>query len=220
MPSHVVRCLKKHLAAPTAIGGAIVALLIVFASLHVRPDVAVARDKPMKADVTIYLDGPLLNRGGTVFVVPREVPSHEWKPQSDLPNPARSDSRLDERKPITERDRRLSVRASAQVSVVRFDYPAGGTFEFRFLPSRESGVPPEKQGSVLVETGNTYDYHPKTDAEMFIPRYQVLTILGPDADETQSRALGSEVKLGYLEERYMCDRFEGALSCAVRERMK
>ncbi|MEI4482774.1 MULTISPECIES: hypothetical protein [unclassified Phyllobacterium] len=172
----------------------------------------------MKSDVTIYLDGLLLNRGGTVFVVPREIPVDEWEPQPDQPNPSRSDSRLDVRKPISERDRRLSVLAFGQVSIVRFDYPAGGSYDFRFLPSLESGIPPEKQGSALVEAGNTYDYHPKTREEMFVPVVQVFSILGPDADESESRSLGSEVKLGYLEERYNCKEFEGSLSCVVRER--
>lgn len=174
----------------------------------------------MKSDVTIYLDGLLLNRGGTVFVVPREVPVDEWKPQPDQPNPSRSDSRLDVRKPIREIDRRLSVDAFAQVSIVRFDYPKGGAFEFRFLPAPNSGLSPEKQGSVLVTTGNTYDYHPQSRKEMFVPQFQVLSILGPDADAENSRALVSEVKLGYLEERYDCKKFEKAISCVVQERNK
>ncbi|MEP7452701.1 hypothetical protein [Phyllobacterium sp. SB3] len=191
---------------------------LVFLTLLTITQIAEAQDNPIKSDVTIYLDGPLLNRGGTVFVVPREVPLDNWKPHPAQPNPARQDSRLDVRKPILEHDRRLSVLAFGQVSIVRFDYPAGGSYEFRFLPSLESGVPPEKQGSVLVEAGNTYDYHPKTREEMFVPVVQVFSILGPDADESESRSLGSEVKLGYLEERYNCKEFESSLSCVVRER--
>ena len=174
----------------------------------------------MKSDVTIYLDPPLLDRGGTVFVIPTEVPIDAWKPRTDLANPARSDWRLDTRKPIGSEDRRLSARISDQISIVRFDYPAGGSYDFRFLPTLESGVAPERQGSVLVSTGNTYDYHPKTGVEVFIPTFQVFTILGPDGDEAAARALVSEVKLGHLEERYRCDEFEAALACSVKDKAK
>ncbi len=174
----------------------------------------------MKSDVTIYLDRPLLDRGGTVFVIPNEIPVELWKPHADLPNPARSDWRLETRKPIGSQDRRLSARITDQVSIVRFDYPAGGSYDFRFLPTLDSGVSPERQGSVLVSTGNTYDYHPKTHAEVFIPEFQVFTILGPNGDEAAARALVSETKLGYLEERYRCEQFEGVLACTVRDKIK
>jgi hypothetical protein len=83
----------------------------VFAVLQVTHAVE-AQGHAIKSDITIYLDGPLLDRGGTVFVVPREVPVDDWKTLPDQPNPARTDPRLDIRKPITERDRRLSVLAS------------------------------------------------------------------------------------------------------------
>lgn len=190
--------------------------LALFANVHIVE----AQDSAMKSDVTIYLDRPLLDRGGTVFVVPNEIPVDEWKPHPDQPNPARSDSRLDARNPITGHDRRLSARASGEVSIVRFDYPKGGNYDFRFLPSLESEVPPERQGSVLVTAGNTYDYHPKTREERFVPEFQVFTILGPDANEEKSRALVSDVKLGYLEERYNCRKFESVISCNVRDYSK
>lgn len=213
MPNSIIRYAAGYLAF-FAVPGA------VFAILHVNTHTVEARDHTMKSDVTIYLDRPLLDRGGTVFVVPREVSVDEWKSPSDQPNPARSDPRLNIRKPIAQQDRRLSARASGQISVVRFDYPTGGSYNFRFLPSLESGIPPERQSSVLVTTGNTYDYHPKTGEEIFIPQFQVFTILGPDADESGSRTLVSDVKLGYLEERYSCNQFESVISCNVRERTK
>jgi hypothetical protein len=197
----------------------LVASAIVLA-LSINSQIAAAQDHTMKSDVTIYLDGPLLNNGGTVFVVPREVPAADWTTKSEQPNPARSDPRLDARKPIGMQDKRLSAIATGQVSVVRFDYPENGSYDFRFLPSLESGVPPERQGSVLVTVGNTYDYEPKTRKEKFVPQFQVFTILGSGADEGKSRALISEVKLGYLEERYDCRHFENVLSCTVKELTK
>jgi hypothetical protein len=178
-----------------------------------------AQDTSVKSDVTIYLEGPLLEGGGTVFVLPREVPADEWAARPDQPNPARSDARLDVRVPIAQHDRRLSVRVSGQISIVRFDFPAGGDFRFRFIPALESGVPPEQRGSVLVSVGNTYDHDPATGEEIFVPRVQVFTIMGPDADESETRAQVSDVKLGRLEERYECRTFESALSCLVEERM-
>lgn len=189
----------------------------VVSTLVASSQIAEAQDNTVKSDVTIYLDGPLLNRGGTVFVVPREVQQDEWKPHPDQSNPARNDPRLDIRKPITLQDRRLSALVFSQISIVRFDYPAGGSYDFRFLPSLESEVTPEKQGSILVTVGNTYDYHPKTREEMFVPVVQVFTILGPDANEGTSRSLVSDVKLGYLQERYDCKQFENALSCSVTD---
>jgi hypothetical protein len=192
----------------------------VLAALMLEIPPVVAKGHKMKSDVTIYLDGTLLERGGTVFVVPREVPSELWVPQLEQPNPARSDSRLDQRKPITAQDRRLSVKISDIVSIVRFDYPIGGNFEFRFLPSLESGVPPEKQGSVLVGVGNTYDYHPVTDLELFVPTFQAFSILGADANEEGTRILITKLKLGYLEERYECESFENALACKAGASVK
>lgn len=190
-----------------------ISVCAVLAAAHGYSYAAGTQDASPRSDVTIYLDGLLLDRGGTVFVVPREVPLDDWKSASNQPNPALTDPRLDEREPLTAADRRLSATASGQVSVVRFDYPAGGSYGFRFLPSLESGVPPESQGSILVEVGNTYDYHPETREEMFVPQMQVFSILGPDGNESTSRALGSEVKLGYLEERYDCAQFDSVLAC-------
>lgn len=178
-----------------------------------HPQSAAAEDGLVRADVSIYLEGALLERGGTVFVLPREVAAEAWASSPDLPNPARSDQRLDDRRPTGEGDRRLSVLASGQVSIVRFDYPVGGTYDFRFLPALDSGVAPEGLGSVLVEVGTTYDYHPETRAEVFVPQVQVITILGPDGDPARARALAIAIKLGHLEERYTCDHFESALVC-------
>jgi hypothetical protein len=195
-------------------------LFAAFSAVAVSTFMVTAGDAQMKSDVTIYLDRPLLDRGGTVFVIPREVAVEDWQPQPGKPNPAKSDWRLETRKPVGAQDRRLSAQISDQISIVRFDFPKGGSYDFRFLPTLDSGVAPERQGSVLLSTGNTYDYHPQTGAEMFVPEFQLFTILGPDGIEAASRALVSDVKLGYLEERYHCKEFDGALACGVQEKSK
>lgn len=173
--------------------------------------------QPLLTDVTIYLDGPLLRRGGTVFVVPNEVSQADWKAEPSLPNPARDDPRLDVRVPIGPDDRRLSVVLSAPLGVVRFDALEGGANRFRFLPVPDSGVAPEQQGSVLVSVGSAYDYHPETGEERFVPSTQTFAILTPGADEEAakraSRSYAVPIRLGFLEERYPCERFEGALAC-------
>jgi hypothetical protein len=197
----------------------LISTLLILYSCNVE-DEKLIKEKQMKSDVTIFLSGPLLMRGGTVFVVPREVSVDKWRRPSGLPNPALLDWRLDVNKPITSQDRRLSSSISAQISIVRFDFPTGGTYEFRFLPSLESGVAPETQGSRLLESGNTYDYHPNTGEELFVPVFQLFTILGPESDDGRSMELVSEVKLGFLEERYRCQRFDSTLSCSVGETIK
>lgn len=177
---------------------------------------ALAEDKAkMLSDVTIYLEPPILGGGGTVIVVPREVPVAAWRQATGGENPASKDRRLDEKAPITDIDRRLGAKVSDPVSVVQFDYPEGGTFRFRFSPFLGSDYPMERLGTVLLSVGSGGDLHPKTAEEVDIPRVQVMHILGNQVTEEQSRIKGDEIRVGFLRERYNCKEYELVLSCAA-----
>jgi hypothetical protein len=174
-----------------------------------------AQEIELKSDVTIYLEPPILGGGGTIIVLPTEVPVDEWRQDKGLPNPALKDNRLADRKPVTPQDRRLSVVVSDPVSVVKFNYPAGGTFIFRPLPAIDSNYPVHEQASVLMTVGSAGDLHPVTGEEVDLPRVQVLHILGRQVSEDRSRQIGEDVRLGFLSERYDCKQFENATSCSA-----
>jgi hypothetical protein len=169
----------------------------------------------MKSDVTIYLEPPILGGGGTIIVLPNEVPADEWRKATGLPNPALNDGRLSGQKPIGTDDRRLSAIVSDPISVVKFDYPAGGTFVFRPLPAIGSDYPIERQASKLVSIGSAGDLHPVTGEDVDIPRVQVLHVRGAEVSEERSRELAERVRLGFLEDRYGCRKFDHVLSCSA-----
>lgn len=180
-----------------------------------------------RTDLTIYVDGALLERGGLVVVLPTQVPLAEWRERQGRPNPAASDPRLDRRKPIGPADRRLSVRVSAVTAVVEFAYPQGGGFNYRVLPLPGSTVRPEQLGSLMLSTGQSGDRHPTTGERVKRPIAQDLLVIRAAMDGTTidararaARARASELRTGFLEQRYACERFERALACdATNDRL-
>jgi hypothetical protein len=175
---------------------------------------AFAEDKAkMLSDVTIYLEPPILGGGGTVIILPKEVPVEIWKQSTGLENPALKDRRLDDKVPIKDGDRRLGAVVSDPVSIVQFNYPEGGTFEFRFSPVLGSDYRMERLGTKLLSFGSAGDLHPKTGEDVDIPKVQVVYILGDKVTEEQARAIGVEKRFGFLKERYDCKEYEMVLAC-------
>ncbi|WP_105386579.1 hypothetical protein [Neorhizobium alkalisoli] len=177
---------------------------------------AIAEDETkILSDVTIYLEPPILGDGGTVIILPREIPIEVWRQTTGLENPALKDRRLDDRVPIKEFDRRLGAIVADPISIVQFDFPEGGAFQFRFSPFLGSDYPMEKLGTVLLSVGSAGDLHPKTAEEADVPRTQIMHILGSQMTEEQSRIRGDEIRVGFLKERYNCRDYELVLSCAA-----
>jgi hypothetical protein len=169
----------------------------------------------MKSDVTIYLQPPILGGGGTIFVLPNEVSVEEWRKETGLSNPALKDLRLLSGKPISGEDRRFGAVVTDPVSVIKFDFPSGGSFVFRPLPSLDSGYPTERQSSRVISVGRAGDIHPRTGEDVDIAKVQVLHIYGDLVSEEQSQRIFESVRLGFLEERYDCENFEHVIACAA-----
>ncbi len=172
-------------------------------------------DAQMKSDVTIYLQPPILGGGGTIIVLPNEIPADEWQKKTGQSNPALKDMRLTSGKPISGEDQRFGAVVTDPVSVVRFDFPSGGSFVFRPLPSLDSGYPTERQSSRVISVGRAGDIHPKTGEDADIAKVQVLHIYGDLVSEEQSQRIFESVRLGFLEERYDCEEFEHMIACSA-----
>ncbi len=178
---------------------------------------AVAEDKKkMLSDVTIYLKPPILGRGGTVIVLPKQVSTEDWRQSTGFENPALNDQRVSSAKPIGDADRRLGAVASDVVSIVQFDYPEDGTFRFRFAPFPGADYPMEKLGTKQVSIGGVgQDMHPVSQEIVNVGPLQVMHILGTDHSEEESRIAGSAKRIGFLTERYSCVKFDHVLSCSA-----
>lgn len=181
-----------------------------------------AEDKTkMLSDVTIYLEPPILEDGGMVIIVPRPVAVEDWRSQDGQDNPAARDSYLESNKPLPANSKRLGAIVNNPVSIVQFDYPVNGTYNFRFAPVLGSNYPWERLKTKLLSFGSAGDLHPITGADVDIPTVQMIYVLGSEMTEDQARALASETRLGFLKERYDCREYEMAIVCnASRNKLK
>ncbi|WP_439498797.1 hypothetical protein [Bosea sp. (in: a-proteobacteria)] len=111
-----------------------------------------AADKT-QSDLTIFIGGDLLAKGGVVFIHPIPVPEERWgmivaEENRTLPPP-------DGLKPIAEGGKRLTVTIESQASHVQFLYPQGeGKYTFRFRPMPDADEELKKNtGTGLLTIG-------------------------------------------------------------------
>lgn len=113
-----------------------------------------APDK-IQSDLTIFIGGDLLEKGGIVFVHPIPVSEERWRlivaeENRTLPPP-------DGLKPIAETGKRLTVTIESQASHVQFLYPQGhGTYTFRLRPRPDADADAElkkETGTRLLSNG-------------------------------------------------------------------
>lgn len=122
-----------------------------------------------QSDLTIFIGGDLLAKGGVVFIHPIPVPEERWRmivaeENRTLPPP-------DGLKPIAEGGKRLTATIESQASHVQFLYPQGdGKYTFRFRPM------PDADEELKKNTGTG-----------------LLSIGGVDMDS----GLGSEMRFGF-----------------------
>jgi hypothetical protein len=113
------------------------------AALLILGGCADSRSQSVQSDLTIYLDGDMLAKGGVVFVHPLPVSQERWngiraEDNRTLPPP-------DDLKPIAEGGKRFTTTVTGQAVHLQFLYPEGERrYTFRFRP-----VP----GSAEVEGG-------------------------------------------------------------------
>ncbi|MGU3494447.1 hypothetical protein ACLBXM_10435 [Xanthobacteraceae bacterium A53D] len=158
-----------------------------------------ASGKKVESDLTIYVAGDLLRKGGVVSVNPLPVPRAEWEKiqaadNSPLPVP-------DKLKPIAEGGKRMSVVASGQYSHIQFFYPDDVTYTFRFRPHPEQAQEAKGQGTrPLTIGGVNSDTGLGPEMEVgFKGRAtsgdQTIQVIAPDTDELSARSLMGVVEL-------------------------
>lgn len=111
-----------------------------------------APDK-IQSDLTIFIGGDLLAKGGVVFIHPIPVPEERWRmivaeENRTLPPP-------DGLKPIAEGGKRLTATIESQAGHVQFLYPQGeGKYTFRFRPQPDADEELKKNtGTTLLSIG-------------------------------------------------------------------
>jgi hypothetical protein len=170
----------------------------------------------VKSDLTLYLRPPLLGGGGTVIIIPRAVSAEDFKTGSGQSNPASNDPFLEANKPLQEGDLRLGAVLSDPVTIVQFDYPQSGSFNFRFAPERGSEFPPGRLVTKHIGTGGEgEELHPTTKDVVKVGSSMHIHVGGDSVTEEDSRIVESKINIGALRERYQCRDFDRVLVCDV-----
>jgi hypothetical protein len=204
---------------PTLCGSAIAAacsIVILVSSLINTMD-----RQQMVSDLTIYLQPPIIGEGGTVILLPRPVEVEEWMMRAYGDNPAEKDEFLKLNKPLPPAAKRIGALVSGMVSIVQFDFPKGGTFQFRFAPAPGSNVPPDKLKTKQIGVGgNGEELDEKTGEIIAVGSAIHLHVAGREVTESDSRIVESEIKIGALESRYDCRHFQQVLVCDASKSLK
>lgn len=106
-----------------------------------------------QSDLTIFVGGDLLAKGGVVFIHPIPVPEERWR--SIVAEENRTLPPPDGLKPIAEGGKRLTVTIESQASHVQFLYPQGDrkyTFRFRSHPDADEALKKDT-GTGLLSIG-------------------------------------------------------------------
>jgi hypothetical protein len=172
-----------------------------------------SEEQKMKSHLTIYLKPPLLDGGGTVFVLPKPIPVEQWRQTTSLPNPALQDEWIKENKKIPQTDRYLSVVISESISIVQFYYPEGGSFTFNFAPTAEFNQFWNTLQTQNVSVGQAGDFYAPTRQEEDIPLVMTIHIFGNKISKKDTGDAMIKKRLGFLNIRYKCHEFEHALAC-------
>jgi hypothetical protein len=169
---------------------AIVILMITFTTLGLAANSFIKTEKrpKVKAQLTIYVEKPLLVEGGTVIVAANPVSAEKWAALPDGENIAADDMHNAKRAELMAGDRLFGVSVSATTSVVEFIYPEGGMYGFNFVArgtDADTRAPQLKTKEIL--TGDGGANHALTGK----PWESVSTIhvFGPSSNERRSRAV-------------------------------
>ncbi|WP_188582162.1 hypothetical protein [Azorhizobium oxalatiphilum] len=178
-----------------------------------------ASDKRVDSDLTIYVAGDLLRKGGVVSVQPLPVPRAEWDKINAADNaPVPPPEGL---KPIGAGGKRMVVIASAQYSQIQFFYPEDVTYTFRFRPHPEqkdemrvTGTRALSIGGVNSDTGlgPQMEYGFKGRATS---GDQTIQLVAPDLDEHTARSLMAVVELMPNRPPLACETRSATAVCAV-----
>lgn len=140
-----------------------------------------------KAQLTIYVDRPLLETGGTVMAVSKPVGPDLWSVQ---PKGLSTDTwkQNPKRLELGSNDRLFEVHVSEKVSIIEFIYPQGGSFGFNLVAAPGGDlIKPLQSKRILVGSGYYIDR--ETGEKQVWEDVSTIHILGPDVSEGYSRAV-------------------------------
>ena len=161
----------------------------------------------MRIDLTIYLGGDIARDGGVIMILPTAVPHEEFVVPDDQPNPARDLVRASDSDQII-----LGADVSAQKSIVRFYYPEGMPYTYRFR-TRDPAIDVSRIQAGRIGVGSGNGIHPVTGE---IEPYDTIYTHHVDTGNWtigQSREARATTHMGFLTERYPCKSFAGVLVC-------
>ena len=174
----------------------LLALAVMTAAMAATVFQAVDRSEAkLKADVTIDLSGEILKNGGTVIVLPTKDTGHtiNW-----------------DRDPMT-----TSVTVSAPVSIVFFDYPAEGTYVFRFGVKDPNRANVRQVFTQPISYGSGGYLDPKSNIMVNLDDIQTVMILGDSS--AKKKSLGDSIKLtDIFASDPECEEFVRAKVCTER----
>ncbi|MDD7973868.1 hypothetical protein [Roseinatronobacter alkalisoli] len=161
----------------------------------------------MRIDLTIYLGGTIATDGGVIMVLPTAVPPNEFVVPDDLPNPANDLVVASDADQII-----LGADVFAQKSIVTFYYPEGVPYTYRFR-TRDPEIDWSKIRTDRIGTGFGNGVHPITGE---VEPYEIIFTHHFDVGSwtmAQSREADATTNLGFLSERYPCERFAAVQVC-------
>jgi hypothetical protein len=134
--------------------------------------------KAVGTDVTIYLDDPILSRGGTVVVLPYAVSSYVTVPAK-----------------MNENGEKVTFFASVSstVSVVRFNYIETESYVFRFAPKNSAHPRANSVMTKLLSYGSASNYDETINAMVEFTDFQAFAVTGELGSEAQSRKDESDI---------------------------
>lgn len=154
------------------------------------------QDEYSRTHLTIYLEPPLLDEGGSIVVAGIPVPDEEWQAIANGPNPANDDSANPKTRDVQPSDRHFGAVVSSPASAVEFRYPESGSYTFNLRIHPNHGARDDLQTKqILVGSGNTID--PETGERLEWPSQAVIHIVGPKRDEEWARLMAFTFKRAF-----------------------
>ncbi|QEI06767.1 hypothetical protein FXN63_13695 [Pigmentiphaga aceris] len=150
-------------------------------SSHADTGAARSDTRNIKSQLTIYVDAPVAQTGGTVLVVAKPVSKQEWDKLPAVPAQRLASGNAAD---ITPGSKLFETVIASKVSIVEFVYPEGGSFGFNLVAANRS-APALSTKRILVGSGYYTDR--KTGERVDWKDVSAIHIQGPEVDEQFSR---------------------------------
>lgn len=158
-------------------------LSVIFALILSALAISNAREPNLSTRIIIYIDSPMLEKGGAVIVSGRPINDDKWQ----LLTGSKSDE--------NDHEKEFHVRVSSPASMVEFVYPESGTYSFKIVPSLQNSTFNLLTKEILVGSAEIID--PETKQHIKWPSMSVIHIRGSTYDESWARILSSTFDLAF-----------------------